>query len=84
MVRSIEVLLDLGSLPAFMQVKGGFPTLQRVACPAAFPRFFRTHADHLPTFLTHRQAGSGGSRRPVRSPTAATMPAYATPLAGSS
>jgi hypothetical protein len=35
MVRSIEVLLELGSLPAFLQVKGGFPTLQRVVCPVS-------------------------------------------------
>lgn len=27
---------------------------------AAFPRFFRTHADHLPTFLMLRQVTSGG------------------------
>ncbi|MET9661017.1 hypothetical protein [Streptomyces sp. NPDC006510] len=59
MVRIIEVLLDLGSLPAFLQVKGGSPSYNESHVRAAFPRFFRTHADHLPTFLTQRQAIAG-------------------------
>ncbi|MFD4691560.1 hypothetical protein [Streptomyces sp. NPDC058463] len=40
-VRIIEVLLDLGSLPAFLQVKGYLPTLHRVACSGSIPQVFQ-------------------------------------------
>ncbi len=46
MVRSIEILPELGSLPALLQVKGGFSTVQRVMCRAAFPEVSPTPGLH--------------------------------------
>jgi hypothetical protein len=41
MVRSIDALLLIGSLPAILQVKGCFDTLQESHVQAASPQVFQ-------------------------------------------
>jgi hypothetical protein len=81
MVRNIGALPQSGSLPAFLQVKGCFTPYSESHAQAALTRFFRTHADRMPTFLTVHQTSGGAlgvALTPPGAPHEQPRSAYAT------
>src|SRR4051794_19733883 len=56
MVRSMEVLPGLGSLPAFCRSRAVSLPYDQSRVRAVFAGILRALTDRSPTFLTHRQA----------------------------